>query len=96
MDCWYSLEPPRRGEPNEYPQSMFLAEIWKKKKKKKKKKKSEFFFCLKTFSIWWWNLQYIWIGVFVMLLPMAVKQCRLDVAKKSNNNKKNNNMTLGL
>ena len=26
----YSLEPPRRGGSNEYPQSMFWAEIWKK------------------------------------------------------------------
>ena len=26
MDCWYSLEPPRRGGSNEYPQSMFWAE----------------------------------------------------------------------
>ena len=26
-DCGYSLEPPRRGGSNEYPQSMFLAEI---------------------------------------------------------------------
>ena len=25
-----TLEPPRRGGSNEYPQSMFLAEIWKK------------------------------------------------------------------
>ena len=25
MDCGYSLEPPRRGGPNEYPQSMFLS-----------------------------------------------------------------------
>ena len=24
-DCEYSLEPPRRGGSNEYPQSMFLA-----------------------------------------------------------------------
>ena len=23
LDCWYSLEPPRRGGSNEYPQSMF-------------------------------------------------------------------------
>ena len=23
IDCWYSLEPPRRGGYNEYPQSMF-------------------------------------------------------------------------
>ena len=27
--CGYSLEPPRRGGSNEYPQSMFLAEIRK-------------------------------------------------------------------
>ena len=27
-DCGYSLEPPRRGGSNEYPQSMFRAEIW--------------------------------------------------------------------
>ena len=31
IDCWYSLEPPRWGGSNEYPQSMFWAEIWKKK-----------------------------------------------------------------
>ena len=29
MDCVYSLEPPRRGGSNEYPQSMFWAEIWR-------------------------------------------------------------------
>ena len=29
MDCGYSLEPPRRGGSNEYPQSMLWAEIWK-------------------------------------------------------------------
>ena len=28
-DCGYSLEPPQRGGSNEYPQSMFGAEIWK-------------------------------------------------------------------
>ena len=28
-DCGYSLEPPHRGGSNEYPQSMFWAEIWK-------------------------------------------------------------------
>ena len=27
IDCGYSLEPPRRGGSNEYPQSMFLAGI---------------------------------------------------------------------
>ena len=29
IDCGYSLEPPRRGGSNEYPQSMFLREITK-------------------------------------------------------------------
>ena len=29
IDCGYSLEPPRRGGSNEYPQSMFWAEMWK-------------------------------------------------------------------
>ena len=54
IDCEYSLEPPRRGGSNEYPQSMFWAETWKI---------SEFFY-LKNFIFWWWNFQYIWIGVF--------------------------------
>ena len=29
IDCGYSLELPRRGGSNEYPQSMFWADIWK-------------------------------------------------------------------
>ena len=29
IDYGYSLEPPRRGGSNEYPLSMFIAEIWK-------------------------------------------------------------------
>ena len=29
IDCGYSLEPPQWGGSNEYPQSMFWAEIWK-------------------------------------------------------------------
>ena len=29
VDCGYSLEPPRTGGSNKYPQSMFWAEIWK-------------------------------------------------------------------
>ena len=29
IDCEYPLEPPRRGGSNEYPQSMFWAEIRK-------------------------------------------------------------------
>ena len=30
IDCGYSLEPPRRGGSNEYPQSIFWTEIRKK------------------------------------------------------------------
>ena len=30
LDCGYSLEPPRRGGSNEYPQSMFLSRYKKK------------------------------------------------------------------
>ena len=29
IDCGYSLEPPRWGGSNEYPQSMFWANVWK-------------------------------------------------------------------
>ena len=54
IDCGYSLEPPRRGGSNEFPQSMFWAEIRKKYQN----------FYLKAVRFWWWNFQYIWIGVF--------------------------------
>ena len=30
IDWWYLLEPPHWGGSNEYPQSMFLSQIWKK------------------------------------------------------------------
>ena len=53
IDCGCSLEPPRWSGSNEYPQSMFWAEILKI---------SEFIWKLSFF--WWWNFQYIWIGVF--------------------------------
>ena len=52
-DCGYSLEPPRRGGSNEYPQSVFSRDV-----------KNIRFFNQKTFSFWWWNIRYIWIGVF--------------------------------
>ena len=44
IDCGYSLEPPRWGGSNEYPQSMFWAEIWKYQNFS-----SHFFF----FIFWW-------------------------------------------
>ena len=43
IDCGYSLEPPRRGGSNGYPQSMLWAEIWKI---------SDFF--IWKFAIFWW------------------------------------------
>ena len=54
IDCEYSLKPPRRGASNEYQQSIFWEEIWKKNQN----------FYLKTFSFGWWNIQYIWICLF--------------------------------
>ena len=53
IDCVYSLEPPRRGGSNEYPQSMFWAEIWKISN-----------FLSKKFQFFWrWNFLYIWMGM---------------------------------
>ena len=53
IDCGYTLEPPRQGGSNKYPQSMFEQKYEKYQN-----------FCLKTFSFWWWNFQYR--RVFVM------------------------------
>ena len=54
IDCGYSLEPPCRGGSNEYPQSMFWAEMWKISE----------FFNSKIFCFWRLKFLYIWIGVF--------------------------------
>ena len=57
IDCGYSLEPPRRGGSNEYPQSMFWTEIWKI---------SEFF--ILKFSVFWMKFSiYLNRHVFVMV-----------------------------
>ena len=53
IDRGYSLEPPRGGGSNEYPRSMFWAEIWKISEYL-----SELFHFLEL------KFQYIWIGVF--------------------------------
>ena len=66
MDCGYSLEPPRRGGSNEYPQSMFWAEIWKI---------SEFFY-LKIFQFLEVKFSiYLNRRVFVMLY--AIRQHKM-------------------
>ena len=60
IDCGYSLEPPRRGGSNEYPQSMFWAEIWKNIR----------VFYPKSFGFWRQNKFSIYLNrrVFVMLI----------------------------
>ena len=54
IDCGYSLEMLHRGGSNEYPQSIFWAEIRKKYQ----------FFIWKFSSFWRWNFLHIWISVF--------------------------------
>ena len=54
IDGGCSLEPPRRDGSNEYHNLCFEQKFEKKYQN----------FYLKTFSFWWWNFQYIWIGVF--------------------------------
>ena len=51
IDYEYSLEPPRRGRggSNDYPQSMFLAEIWNISEFLSEN--FHFFFCGKIFNI---------------------------------------------
>ena len=48
IDCEYTLEPPRRGGSNEYPQSMF----WNKNKKNRHTPVSPSFFCIKVGFKW--------------------------------------------
>ena len=77
MDCGYSLEPPRQGGSNGYPQSMFCAEIWK----------------LSEFLIWKFSffsggiLQYIWISVF-SYKDLQTKRKEKKKKKKSTHKKK--------
>ena len=57
IDCGYSLELPRWGSSNKYPQSMFWAEIWKMLE----------FFIWFLFSFWRWKFSiYLNRRVFVM------------------------------
>ena len=55
IECGYSLEPPRRGGSNEYPQSMFWAEIWNYQNFSSG---SFFHFLVEKKN------QYIWLGMF--------------------------------
>ena len=60
IDCGYTLEPPRRGGSNEYPQSMFWS----------KNKKNRYTPAYPSFTIQKWSLRgYTFHGhVFLMLM----------------------------
>ena len=54
IDCGYSLEPPRRGGSNEYPQSMFLS----------RNKKNNVYPCKPQFyyiKVWFKGVKIIWV-----------------------------------
>ena len=71
IDCGYSLEPPRRGGCNEYPQSMLRAEIIKKK--------NIWIFYLKNFLLVVQFSIYLNRRVFVMLPPWLSKICTVKM-----------------
>ena len=73
IDCGYPLEPPRRGGSNEYPQSMFCAEIWKKKYE-------NFHFLVVKFSV------YLNRHIFVM---GGIRPSSLNLIRSKNHNKNN-------
>ena len=62
VDCWYTLEPPRRGGSNEYAQSMFWS----------KNKKNRYTHAYSSFTILKWGLMgYTFQGhVFLMSFPI--------------------------
>ena len=59
IDCEYSLEPPRRGRSNEYPQSMFLS----------RDKKNNVYPCKPQFYYIKWGLRWskLYRRVFVIV-----------------------------
>ena len=61
QDCGYSLEPPVKAVLTNTHNLCF---------EQKYEKISEFFY-LKTYSFWWWNFLYIWIGAFSQWYLMA-------------------------
>ena len=73
IDCGYSLEPPRRGGSNEYPQSMF----WSKNKKNIKTFLMKFsFFATEK------NLYILHGQVFVMCSTLSISHTRRTDVKR--------------
>ena len=86
---WYSLEPPRRGGSNEYPQSVFWAEMWKIKSE----------FLIWKFSIFggeifyiceWWQLTHMYEYISLLLADLlffiakALDSCQTNIKKDIN------------
>ena len=77
IDCGYSLAPPRWGSSIQYPQSMFCggSNEYTQSMFLSRNMKTYQNFYLKTFCLWWWNFQ----CVFVMCrgYPMRGSSCSL-------------------
>ena len=72
IDCGYSLEPPRRGGSNEYPQSMFLS---RNKKKNVYPCKPQFYYIKVGFK----GGSILYRYVFVMLALLLWSQVQAEV-----------------
>ena len=71
IDCGYSLEPPRRGGSNEYPQSMFWS----------KNKKNRYTPANPSFTIQKWGLRGYSLHGHVFLMIASRKQIRNHTIK---------------
>ena len=72
--CGYSLEPPRRGGSNEYPQSMFWVEIWKI---------SDFFFLSENFPFLVVKFS-IYLNRRVFVMEWARRMVKVKERKQTN------------
>ena len=63
INCGYSLEPPRRGGSNKYPQFMFWAEIWNISE-----------LSIWKFSVFGGEIFYLYRHVFVMLVWLTCQK----------------------
>ena len=71
IDCGYSLEPPRRGGSNEYPQSMFLS----------RNKEIIYTPVNPSFTISRWGLKGSVLHRHVFVMTAADKQCRVTTLR---------------
>ena len=79
IDFGYSLEPPRRGGSNEYPQSMFWAEIWKISEFSSE----NFQFVVMKFSIYLNRRVFIMISLCCIWLASRISATAADVCSEA-------------